>query len=135
MSCTTARSRCGVGLHHDVGAEHRVLAECAPGLDPAVVADHDRPVDPGVGIDLGALAEPDAVADLEAGDLHLDPAVEDVLVGAAVGLEGADVLPVAVRHVPEEGLALVEQRREHVAGEVDRLARRRCSRRSRGSST
>ncbi len=55
------------------------------------------PVDLGVGREVGALAEPHAVADLEAGHLEVHPAVEDVLVRAAVRLERADVLPVARR--------------------------------------
>src|SRR5829696_1628872 len=55
-------------------------------------------------------------------DLHLP--VEHVGVGAAVGLERADVLPVALRDVTVERVAVVEQGGEHVAGEVDDLALR-----------
>ena len=56
----------------------------------------------------------------EAGDVDLDLAVEHVLVGLDVGLEGADVLPVALGHVAEERLAGLEQGGEHVGREVDR---------------
>ena len=65
---------------------------------------------------------PHAVAQLEAGDLEVDPSDEDVLVRGAVGLERADVFPVAVDDRAEERQAAVEHRREHVAREVDDLA-------------
>ncbi len=110
-----------LGFHDDVGAEHGVLGEVRAGFDPRVVADDDRPVDAGVGVDLGAFTEPDAVAELEAADVDLDPAVEDVGVGPQVRLGGADVLPVAVGDVAVQRLTLGEHRGEHVAGEVDDL--------------
>ena len=58
------------------------------------------------GVDLGALAEPDVLADAEAVDVDLDPAVEDVLVRPEVRLERADVLPVALAHVAVERRSL-----------------------------
>ena len=79
----------------------------------------------GVGVDLGPLPHVDAVAHLEAGDLDVDAAVEDVLVRGQVALEGADVLPVALGDGAVERLARVEQGREHLRGEVDRLGRAR----------
>ncbi len=112
----------GVGLHDDVGAEHRVGPQHRAGFDPGVVADQHRAVDLGVGREVGALPQPHTFADLEARDVELHPAVEDVLVRPAVRLERADVLPVAVDHVPEQLLAVLEHRREHVAREVDDLA-------------
>ena len=54
--------------------------------------------------------------------LDLDLVVEDVLVGPQVGLEGADVLPVALGHVAEEGLPGLEDGREDLVGEVHRPA-------------
>ena len=48
--------------------------------------------------------------------------VEHVLVGADVRAELADVLPVALGHVAVQRVASFEQRREHVAREVDHLA-------------
>ena len=98
------------------GPQHRA------GLDAAVVADEHRPFDHDIGRDVGVLAEPHPLPQLEAGELDLDPAVEDVLVGGAVRLERADVLPVPVDHVAVQLAALFEDRREHVAREVDDLA-------------
>ena len=48
------------------------------------------------GCDLGALAEPHASAIWKPGDVDRDALVEHVLVGAEVGIERADVLPVAL---------------------------------------
>ena len=109
----------GAGPHPDVVAEHGVLAQPGARLDAAVVADDRRAHDGGIGVDLGALPEPDPLGDAEARDVDLDLAVEDVLVGPDVGVEGADVLPVALGHAAEERLAVVEERREDLAGEVD----------------
>ena len=111
-----------VGLHDHVGAEHRVGTQVHAGLDAAAVADHDRIVDAGLGTDLDVGADPAPLAELEAVDLHVDAPVEHVGVGAAVGLERADVLPVALGDVAVQRVAVLEQRREHVAGEVDDLA-------------
>ena len=84
-------------------------------------ADDRRTDDLGVGIDLGALAEPHRLRDLEPGDVEADAAVEHVHVGAEVGVERADVLPVPGGDRADEGLAVRQQAGEHVAGEVDRL--------------
>ena len=88
------------------------------------------PDDGGLGVDLGPLPHVDAVAHLEAGDLDAHPAVEDVLVGPQVGLERADVLPVALGDGAEERLA----RRRAAPGTPRRRSRpsgrARCSRRS-----
>src|SRR5262249_11301921 len=111
-----------VRLHDDVGAEHRVLAQVRAGFDAAVVPDHDGAFDAGGGVDVGALSEPDPLPDAEPLDVHVDTAVEDVLVGTEVGLERADVLPVAVDDGADHRQLLLQDGREHVAGEVDHLA-------------
>ena len=109
-----------VAAHPHVAAEDRVVADPGAGVDPAAGSEHRRALDPGVGVDLGALPQPDPVAQLEAGHLDLDLAVQHVLVGRHVGLERADVLPVALGDRPEQREALLEELREHLAGEVDR---------------
>ena len=111
----------GVVLDHHVRAQHGVLADAGPGLDPAVVADDDRAGDLGRRVDVGAFPEPDPVPQPEAGDVDGDPLVEDVAVGPVVGVDGADVLPVAVDHEPLDGQPPLEGGREHRLGEVDRL--------------
>ena len=58
-----------VGLHDDVGAEHRVRREHGARLDAGVVADEHRALDDRVGRDVDALADPHALAQLEAGQL------------------------------------------------------------------
>ena len=110
---SSARSATRVGPHGRVRAEHGVL------VDGAVLADEGRRVQTGGRVDRRALAQTDARLQLEAGDVHLDLAVEDVLVGLEVGGRGADVLPVAVGHVAEQGRAGLEHRGEHLGGEVD----------------
>jgi hypothetical protein len=112
----------GVVLHDHVGTEDGVLADAGPGLDAAVVADDDRAGDLRRRVDVGALPEPDAVAEEEAGDVDRHPPVEDVAVGPVVGVDGADVLPVAVDHETLDGQPPREGRREHGFGEVDPLA-------------
>ena len=114
----------GVATHDDVRAQHRVLSELSAGLHPAVVADDGRPVDLGLGVDLGPLPQPDPFAQAEAGHVHTYLAVEDVLVGAHIGLESADVLPVALGDVPEQGPSVVEERGEDVGREVHDLTGR-----------
>ena len=58
-----------------------------------------------LGSTVGALAQPDARPQREPVDLDLDRAVEDVLVGLEVGLDGAHVLPVALGDVAVDGAA------------------------------
>ena len=96
---TTARSRNASAFTMTSVPSTVYGPDVRAGLDAAVVADHDRAVDPGLGADLDVAADPAAVAEPEAVDVDLHPAVEDVGVGADVGLERADVLPVAVGHV------------------------------------
>ncbi len=110
----------GLAADPDVGAQHRVLPDPGAGLDAAVVADDGRAVDDGLGVDLGALAQPHPVGQLEAGHVDLDLAVEDVLVGPHVGIEGAHVLPVALGHCAVQGEVAGQQLREHLAREVHR---------------
>ena len=110
-----------VGLHDHVGAEHGVGPQVRARLDPAAVADDDGLVDAGLGADLDVGADPAAVTELEPVDVDLHPTVEHVGVRPAVGLERADVLPVALGHVAVQRVAGLEQRGEHVAGEVDHL--------------
>ncbi len=110
--------------HADVGTQHGVLADAGPGLDAAVVADDGRSGEDGLGVDLGPLAQPHAVRQLEAGDVDLHRAVEDVLVGPHVGLEGADVLPVALGDRAVDRQVLGQQLGEHLAREVDRTVGR-----------
>ena len=57
----------GVGPHPDVAAEHRVLPQRGARLDPAVVPDYGRASHLGGGVDLGAVAQPDALAEREPG--------------------------------------------------------------------
>ena len=110
----------GVRLHHDVGAEHGVLAQVCTRLDAAVVADHDGALDPGGGVDVGVLPEPDPLADPESVDLDVGAPVENVLVSSEVGLERPHVLPVAVDDRADQRKLLLEHGGEDVA-EVDDL--------------
>ncbi len=109
----------GVGPEPDTHPQHRVLAQAGTGVDEAVVAHDRRPGHHGGGVDLGTFGHEHAVGDLEAGDADLDPPVEDVLVRPHVCGERADVLPVALQHRADQLLVGSEQRREHVAREVD----------------
>ena len=111
----------GIRLHHDVGAEHRVLPEVRTTFDPAVVADHDGTLDAGGRVDVGALPEPDPLADAESIDVDVHALVKHVLVGSEIRLERADVLPVAVDDGADQRKLLLEHGREDVAGEVDDL--------------
>ena len=106
----------------DVPPEGAVPAEARPRADHTVVTDDRRSVDDHARVDFGPFAEPHPRAELEAADVHLDQLVEDVLVGLEIGLEGPDVLPVAVGHVPEQRLPGGQRGREGLAGEIHRLA-------------
>ena len=59
------------------------------------------------------------IAPVESLDPGVDRAVENVGVGRDVGLERADVLPVALTDRAVERLLVAKQRREDFAGEVD----------------
>ena len=107
-----------VGYPH-VRAEDRVLAEDDARANGAVVADHGGSVHHGARVDRGAPAQPHARPQREPLDLDLDAAVQDVLVRPEVGLGGAHVLPVALGDVAVEGPPGLEDRREHLAREVD----------------
>ena len=100
-------------LHHGIVADPHVPAQGAvparggfPEPMHAVVADDRRSVD---GCTVGSISAPlpshTPGPELEPADCNLDVLVEDVLVGLQIGLEGAHVLPVAVGHVSEQGLA------------------------------
>src|SRR5262249_32515228 len=67
---------------------------------------------------------PRARRELEPGDVDLDLAVEHVGLGLEVGLERADVLPVAVGHVAVDRGAALQEPGEHVVRPVHRLLRR-----------
>src|SRR5439155_20582462 len=112
----------GVGLHDDVGTEDGIRTELRARLDPAVVPDDDGAGDGHVRVDVGTLAQPDALAEAKARDVDLDLGVEDVDVGAQVGLGRTDVLPVAVGYVTENWKTVRQHRREDVAREVDDFA-------------
>ena len=108
-----------VGQDPAVGAEHRVGAEPRARLDGAVGPDHRRADGLDVRGDLGPLPHPHPVRHLEAGDVHVDHLVEDVLVGAEVGVHRAHVLPVAMGHRAVERPAVLQELREDVGREVD----------------
>ena len=107
---------------HDVVAEHRQRLDAGARLDLGVRPDHQRALQDRVGVDLGTLADPHAGSDLEAVDLDVHPAAQHVDVGPAVGVQAADVLPVALRDVAVQRGAGGQQCREDVAGPVDRPA-------------
>ncbi len=112
----------GVRLDDHVRADDAVLPHAHALLHLGVVADQDGRDEDGVRVDLGPLAEPYPGPDLEPPHVHPHPALQDVLVGVAVCLQAADVLPVAVGHPGVERGAHREQLREDVGGEVDRAA-------------
>ena len=109
----------GAGPDDDVVAEDGELAQLDAGLDLGVVADVQRALEDGVRVDLRTLADPDARRHLEAGDLDVDLAVEDVGLHPEVGRVRPDVLPVAVGDEPVDRQAFLDQLGEDVAGPVD----------------
>ena len=88
--------------------------------DAAVRADERRAVDGLELVDVDLLADPDVPAEPEPGHLELDAAVERVEVRLPELLEVADVLPVAVEHVPVDRPSHLEQEREELLREVVR---------------
>ena len=114
----------GISQQSDVRAEHGVLAHPAAGLDRTPGADHARSLHLGIGRHLGPLPQPHSVVHPEPGDVDRHLLVEDVFVGRQVRLERADVFPVTLHHRTEQRLAGLEQRGEHLTGEVDAAASR-----------
>ncbi len=109
-------------LDDHVVAQKRVRPHPRPGFDLAVIADV------GGSFDLVELGQLDTLAqehvrpqpDARERQLHL--ALERVEVGLAELVEIADVLPVALGDVAVHRLALLQQHREQLLGEVIRLA-------------
>ena len=123
LSWTTERSTTALSPMRTFAAQGAEGTEACARADDAVVADHRGTLDDRT---LGSISAPLPTQmpgpQREPVDVDLDLAVEDVLVGAQVGLQGPDVLPVAVGHVPVEVLAGGQCGRERLAGEVHRLA-------------
>ncbi|WP_240469128.1 hypothetical protein [Streptomyces sp. OM5714] len=67
---------------------------------------------------LRSFGYPDAGRDLEAVDVDVDLALQDVGLCLHIALVGADVLPVALGDVAVDGLAFLHQLREDVTGPV-----------------
>lgn len=109
----------GPGLDDDVGSDDRVLADFHIGFDLGVVPDVERAAQHRVRMDLGALRDPDARRDLEAVDVDVDLALQHVGLRLHIALVRTDVLPVALRDIAVDGLALLHQLREDVTGPVD----------------
>ena len=99
----------GAILDDRVVAEHRVGADAGAVLDLAVVADVGWAVDLAQFGQLHALAQIDVLTQPDAGNVECDVAVQRVEVGLPVLVEVADVLPVAVEHVPVQRLAARQQ--------------------------
>ena len=108
-------------LDHDVRADHAVLAQGRARLDLRVLADADRPLELRVLVDLRAFRHPYPRRELEPVNVDLDLAVEHVGLGLEIGLQRADVLPVALGHVPEDRGAALQEPGEHVMRPVHRL--------------
>ena len=123
MSWTTVRSSEVLSPIRTLAPEDAVGADDGVGPDVAVVADDGRAPDLGRGVHLRPLAQPDPGPQREPLTWTVDLLVEDVLVGRHIGLEGAHVLPVALGHAAEEGLAGLQDGGEDLLGEVHRPAR------------
>ena len=100
--------------------EHRIRADGGVRGDPAVVAEQGRPFDRGEVVDVHPLPQPDVPAQLDPGDVQAHALVERVEVRLPELVEVADVLPVAVEHVPVQRPPHLEQQREQLLGEVVR---------------
>src|SRR5262249_9803642 len=105
-------------LDDDIGTHDGVLADFGAGLHLGVVADVERPPEYGIGMYLGALGDPDAGGDLEAVDVDVDLALQDVGLRLHVALVGADVLPVALGDIAVDRLAFLHELRKDVTGPV-----------------
>ena len=110
----------GALAQRDAVREHRVRADRRVARDPAVVADERGAFDLLRVVDVRALADPDVPAQLHARDVQAHLLVERVEVRLPVLVEVADVLPVAVEHVPVDRPAHLEQQREELLREVVR---------------
>ena len=111
----------GVVANADVTPQRAVRPQAGPGTDHAVVADDGRADHLDTGVDFGALAHPDAWTKRKPLDVDVDLAIQDVLMGAEVGLERADVFPVPVGHVAIQALAGGQSGRERIGREVHGL--------------
>ena len=108
----------GALAQRDAVREDRVRADGSVARDPAVVADEGRALDVLRVVDVGALADPDVAAQPHARDVQAHLLVECVEVRLPVLVEVADVLPVAVEHVPVDRPPHLEQQREELLREV-----------------
>ena len=104
----------------DAVREHGVRPDRGVARDPAVVADERRALDLLDVVDVGPLADPDVAAQPHSLDVEADALVERVEVRLPVLVEIADVLPVALHHVPVDRAAHLEQEREELLREVVR---------------
>src|SRR5665648_282917 len=94
--------------------QHRIFVG-----DLGVVADEGRSSDVLERVEVDALADEDAVLQLDAGDAGLDLAVQEVAVGREVLGQAADVLPVALGDVAVQRRAHLEELGEQVLAEVE----------------
>ncbi len=109
----------GPALHDDVGADDGVLPDFDTGLDLGVVPDVEGTAKDGIGMHFGTFRHPYARRDLEPVELDVDLALQDVGLRLHIALVGADILPVALRDIPIDRLALLHQLREDITGPVD----------------
>ena len=93
-------------------------ADGRAGRDATVVPDVGRPLDLLEIGDVDTLAEPDVPADADTGNVQPDVLLERVEVRLTELVEVADVLPVAVHHVPVQRPAHLEQVGEELLREV-----------------
>lgn len=96
-----------------------MLADFDVRLDLGVVPDVERSSQYGVGVHFGAFRDPDPGRDLEAVELDVDLALQDIGLRLHIALVRADVLPVALGDIAVDRLALLHQLREDIAGPVD----------------
>ena len=113
-----AVARLGVVLDDHVVAEHGVLADAGRVGDLGVVADVGRPADVLDGVEVDALADENAMLQLDAGDARRDLAIQEVAVGREVLGQAADVLPVALGDEAVERRAHLEELGKQVLAEV-----------------
>ena len=104
----------------DAVRQHRVRADRGVAGDPAVVADERGALDLLDVVHVGSLADPHVSAQPDAADVQPHRLVQGVEVRLPVLVEIADVLPVAVEHVPVDRAAHLEQEREELLREVVR---------------